>query len=234
VPPFDLDRREATGADYAACVEAGACAGPPDTRGCPARYWETAGLPAACVTWEEARAFCAWAGKRLPSEAEWEYAARAGRDDRWFWWGEKYDWMHANNLGVGGRDQFREAAPPGSFGPDPYGSFDLIGNAAEWVQDCYGSSYLGGPKDGSAREWEGCERRVKRGGSWKDDATLLRVSSRLGVIATERDRSLGFRCARSIPASEKSGKGETGETGETGMTSKARENRENDAKPSLN
>jgi len=199
VAPFDLDRREVTGDDYKACVEAGACVRPPDTPGCPARYSSSGGLPVACVSWEEARGFCAWAGKRLPSESEWEYAARAGFEDRWFWWGEKYDWMHANNLGVGGRDQWREAAPQGSFGPDPYGLFDMIGNAAEWVEDCYHSSYLGAPKDGSAREEKGCERRVRRGGSWKDDATLLRVSARLGIVASDRDRSLGFRCARSLP-----------------------------------
>lgn len=234
VRAFDLDRREVTGADYQACVAAGACAPPPDTRGCPAGYADSGDLPAACVAWEEARAFCAWAGKRLPSEAEWEYAARAGFNDRWFWWGEKYDWMHANNLGVGGRDQWREAAPPGSFGPDPYGFYDLIGNAAEWVQDCYHPSLLGAPRDGSAWEEGACERRVRRGGSWKDDATLLRVSARLGVIATDRDRSLGFRCARSIPDLPPGEKSEKGEKGETSMTSKARENRENDAKPSLN
>jgi formylglycine-generating enzyme required for sulfatase activity len=206
VAPFDLDRREVTGGEYAACVEAGACPAGADSPACPAAYSRSGDLPVACVSWEEARAFCAWAGKRLPSEAEWEYAARAGRDDRWFWWGEKYDWMWANNLGVGGRDRWREAAPPGSFGPDPYGLYDMIGNAAEWVQDCYHPSLLGAPRDGASWEEAACGRRVRRGGSWKDDATLLRVSARLGVVPQERDRSLGFRCARSFPPPAAGGK----------------------------
>lgn len=199
IPAFDLDQREITMGDYRACVETGKCTPPKESPYCPWKDPAKTNLPAACVAWEQARAYCTWAHKRLPSEAEWEWAARAGTVPRLFSWGNEYDWMHANGLGVGGRDAWLQSAPVRSFAPNDYGLFDMEGNASEWVEDCYHESYLGSPKDGSAWTEPGCPRRVIRGGSWRDDATLLRVSARLSVDASKGEPFIGFRCARSIP-----------------------------------
>ena len=196
---FDLDQREVTAGDYRACVKAGGCTPPGESSSCP---WADPGKtdnPIACVSWEQARTYCAWARKRLPSEAEWEWAARGGPASRLFSWGNEYDWMHANGLGVGGRDVWPQASPVRSFPPNTYGLHDMEGNAAEWVEDCYHDSYFGSPKDGGAWTEPGCPRRVIRGGSWRDDATLLRVSARISADPLKGEPFIGFRCARSIP-----------------------------------
>jgi len=196
VRAFDLDQREVTFGDYRACVSAGACTAPRESPYCSGAGVVGNDLPAVCVSWAQARAFCAWAGKRLPSESEWEWAARAGTAPRLFSWGNEYDWMHANGLGEGGRDTWLKAAPVRSFPPNAYGLHDMEGNAAEWVEDCYHDSYLGSPRDGSARAEPDCRRRVIRGGSWRDDATLLRVSSRISAEASKGEPFIGSRCAR--------------------------------------
>ena len=140
--------------------------------------------PVACVGWHDAQAYVTWlSGKtghtyRLPSEAEWEYAARAGTQTANYWGdGETEQCAYANgvskgmkfswsaSLGVECDDGYEGTAPVGSFKPNGFGLYDMIGNVWEWTQDCWTQKYNGAPIDGEAWEWEGCDKRVLRGGS---------------------------------------------------------------------
>jgi len=193
---FWLDRNEVTNADYRRCVDAGACTRPGRTEAFddPNR----AAHPVLWVSWYQARDYARWAGKRLPSELEWERAARAGSDSR-FPWGEKWDPARGNAFDTEGPDRWGAEAPVSSFPANPWGIHDLIGNAAEWVQDVYHTSYAGGPMDG--RPWEQEtgpiveRRRVIRGGSYSDSASRQRVSRRVVRKPTDNHRTTGFRCA---------------------------------------
>ncbi len=193
---FWIDRHEVTNADYRRCVEAGDCTPPSRTE-----FYDDpnrASYPVLWVTWFQAREYAVWAGKRLPSEVEWERAARAGSNDR-FPWGERWEAGGGNAFDVDGPDRWVSEAPIGSFGANRWGIHDLVGNAAEWVQDVYHLSYAGGPKDG--RPWEqetgpiAERRRVIRGGSYIDPPSRQRVSRRSERKPTEDHRTTGFRCA---------------------------------------
>ncbi len=193
---FWIDRTEVTNAAYARCVAAGACT-PPHRTG---RYQDPdfASDPVLWVDWEQARAYAAWAGKRLPSEAEWEYAARAGAASR-YPWGEEWQDGRANGFGVKGIDRWIGAAPVGVFPPNRWGILDMIGNASEWVEDVYHSRYDGAPTDG--RPWGRSPGdppdadRVLRGGSFLDFPPGLRVSARDHRAPNDWGRTTGFRCA---------------------------------------
>jgi formylglycine-generating enzyme required for sulfatase activity len=173
--------------------------------------------PVACVSWTEAAAYAAWLAKkterpyRLPSEAEWEYAARAGSARR-FPWGENpddacqyanlYDESTREIYPLGEqpalcRDGFADLAPVGALRPNAFGLFDMIGNVAEWVEDCYTASSVGRPHDGRAWVWTGgCPRRVQRGGSWLSPPTAADSTARVGAPMNERSDWVGFRVAR--------------------------------------
>jgi formylglycine-generating enzyme required for sulfatase activity len=217
VADFWLDRTEVTVGAYAACVRAGKCGEPePYTpeRGnyrvfCNWRHPEgRAAHPINCVDYEQATAFCTWAGKRLPSEEEWEYAARAGAENRKFPWGN--DQPNATRLNAcgdectknliaqrfpGGKpmysvnDGWPETAPVGSFpaGASKHGVLDLAGNVWEWTSSLY-ATY-----DGKSSE----PKRVLRGGSWGGgDARTERATNRFRLDPSSRAQFLGFRCAR--------------------------------------
>lgn len=212
---FEIDRREVTTREYRECVAAGRCDMRPlvaaDTRFVRDEW------PVVNVTWQDAAAYCAWRGKRLPTEAEWEKAAR-GTDGRRWPWGDVDRDDGANrgapthavddppplngadvpDTGPDASDGWKIMAPPGSFpwGKSPYGLHDMAGNVSEWVADWYGEDgYAGqstvdptGPRSGT--------HKVVRGGSFYEWRLLSRTYFRWRAHPSERSIVRGFRCAR--------------------------------------
>lgn len=174
--------------------------------------------PAVCLDWRDAEAFIAWLNGRartarpelgnrnpyrLPSEAEWEYAARAGTNTV-RWWGDDIGKGNANCNGCGTRWDNRLLAPVDSFPANPFGVVGMLGNAWEWTADCWHPSYVGAPADGSAWKDSFCVRRVIRGGAWNNVPIFIRSASRAGAQesgAADYDYSTltGFRLARDLP-----------------------------------
>ncbi|HKC16441.1 MAG TPA: formylglycine-generating enzyme family protein [Steroidobacteraceae bacterium] len=177
--------------------------------------------PVVCVSWEEARDYTRWLSRktghdyRLLSESEWEYSARAGASGQAHW-GDRPtdDCRYANGVDkqlafrfpqltwddvIPCDDGFVYTAPVGSFKPNAFGLYDMMGNAFEWVADCWSENYLGAPADGSARSTGNCESRVNRGGSWTSNPTGLRAAHRGNDDArVTRVVDLGFRVARAL------------------------------------
>jgi formylglycine-generating enzyme required for sulfatase activity len=163
--------------------------------------------PVIRVSWNEAVDYAAWLSKqtgkryRLPTEAEWEYAARGGTETA-YWWGNEMKPGLANCISCGTRPEDRQTAPVGSFKPNPFGLFDTAGNVREWVQDCWHDNYQGAPSDGSA--WEknqngNCNGRVHRGGAFRSvNKGNVRSSSRAMYRADARPDHVGFRLVREI------------------------------------
>lgn len=203
--PFAMGVYEVTFAQWDACAAAGYC-----TRGVDDAGWGRGARPVINVSWDDVQAFLRWMNSqvdgnpyRLPSEAEWEYAARAGSDTA-FWWGNRISPDQANYRGTtaynnGPTGVYREQTlPVGSFAANPFGLFDVHGNVWEWVQDCYADSYAGARTDGSARSSSGCSLRVLRGGSWSSDPGLLRSAGRNWLRPDLRVNYSGFRLARTL------------------------------------
>jgi formylglycine-generating enzyme required for sulfatase activity/thiol-disulfide isomerase/thioredoxin len=200
---FDLMKTEVTVGQYRACVRAGACTEPDVGFDCNYEESGREDHPVNCVDWNQVQAFATWAGGRLPTEAEWEYAARSGGKKRKYPWGnEKPTCAHAVMTEFAGRKGCgkKRTWPVCSKrrGNSRHGVCDLAGNVWEWVQDSWHDSYRGAPSDGSAWAWEGGNIGVRRGGSWYSDASWMRAAVRRWKGHADTSGVDGFRLARSI------------------------------------
>ena len=195
--PFLIGAYEVTAAEWDACLREGGCRvsteGGPDGR-----------LPASNLSWDDAQGYVAWLSKktgrayRLPSEAEWEYAASGGKTTA-YWWGNEVGKGNASCSDCGSPWDGKGPAPVGSFKPNPFGLFDVNGNLWEWTMDCSNPSYKGAPADGSAWLRGDCITRVLRGGAWNLGSEYLRTTRRHHYDRDVRYYLHGFRVARSLP-----------------------------------
>ena len=166
--------------------------------------WGRGGRPVINVSWENAQAYATWLSDetgedyRLPSDSEWEYAARAGTTTQYSW-GQDIGRNRANCGDCGSRWDGDETAPAGSFAPNAWGLHDMHGNVLEWVEDCWHENYARAPRDGSAwTSGRNCGRRVLRGGSWGDHPAYLRSADRrFGDVGARYDH-IGFRVSRPL------------------------------------
>ena len=196
--PLAVSKFEVTFEQWDACVAVGTCAHVPDSN------MGRGTQPVINVTWDHVQQYVAWFSKmtgrpyRLLSEAEWEYAARAGTTTAYSW-GDEIGKNNANCNGCGSEWDSRRTAPVGSFAPNQFGLYDMHGNVWEWVEDCLHTNYEGAPKDGSAWIAQGdCNNRVIRGGSWIGYAVGLRSALRFWFSADDHGTDLGFRVARTL------------------------------------
>lgn len=156
--------------------------------------WSSDNYPVVNVTWDEALAFCRWLGGRLPTEAEWEYAARGGTAGTQYPRGNDITHDEANFDGVGGTDQFVKAAPVASFPANGFGLYDTLGNVWEWCLDWYQEDYYTHSPDRDPQGPESGQKKVVRGGSFTSDPGRLRLSYRSSLKPAERWLFTGFRC----------------------------------------
>ena len=167
------------------------------------RGWGRGRRPVINVSWDEAKDYVEWlssetgATYRLPSEAEWEYAARAETATK-YGWGNEIGANRANCVNDHCGDQWKYTAPVGSFPPNGFGLYDMHGNVWEWVEDCWNGSYAGAPTDGGAWRSGDCATRVLRGGSWYVDPWVLRAAYRYRFTTGVRVSDYGFRVARTL------------------------------------
>jgi len=205
VPLFEIGKYEVTVGEYKSCVDAGQCVAPRDKAYSSYCNWGVSGredYPVNCVTWDQSRAYCEWAGKRLCSESEWEMASR-GTDGRKYPWGNEtatceYAVMYEGGNGCGTGSTMAVGSKPA--GASPYGAMDMSGNVYEWVEDDYHDSYTGAPINGSA--WVDDPRtpfRVERGGAFNSYVYgLLRSSHRNYVYLADCNGGIGARCCKSL------------------------------------
>ena len=195
---FAVGKYEVTFGEWDACVADGGCSHHPDDWG-----WGRGNHPVMNVSWEDAQDFVGWISRktgrtyRLPSEAEWEYAARAGARTRYSW-GDEIGSGHANCDGCGPRWDLEGTAPVGSFIANGFGLFDVHGNVMEWVADCWRGGTSGSEGGRTPPNRGKCGERVLRGGSWREVPWFLRSASRHSTNPDARGYVYGFRIARTL------------------------------------
>jgi formylglycine-generating enzyme required for sulfatase activity len=194
IKPFEMSKFPVTVRQWNECVAAKVCQYVPTGE-------DTA--PVTNVSWSDAQQFLTWLSQitqqsfRLPSEAEWEYAARGGTDTN-YWWGDQLQQGMANCKGcIDGYDS-TQPLKVGNLKPNPFGLYDMGGNVDQWVEDCWHSSYQGAPVDGSPWIEQDCLSHVVRSGSWKNDQSYVRSASRDHYDTNVRYPTHGFRVARSL------------------------------------
>jgi formylglycine-generating enzyme required for sulfatase activity len=181
--------------------------------------WQSPGFrqtdrdPVVCVSWSDAQAYVSWLNEEvrrgtnggrpagpyhLPTEAEWEYAARAGQQTA-RWWGNDVGSDNAVCDGCGSRWDEKSTAPVGSLRPNQFGLFDMLGNVWEWTEDCWNPRYVGAPSDGEARTTGDCTHRVMRGGDWAGPTWMVRSASRATIGLSDASNFFGFRVAKTLP-----------------------------------
>jgi formylglycine-generating enzyme required for sulfatase activity len=197
VRPFAIGQYPVTVAEWRACVLDGGCSSTP-------RMVHPADrTPVHNLSWDDAEQYVAWIARktgakyRLPSEAEWEYAAR-GNTQTSYWWGDEPGVALANCSDCGGKQDRFTPLPVDAFRANPFGLYDINGGVAEWVADCWYPNYQGAPPDGSVRDRKACQSRVLRGGSFRNDHTNITATNRNFYDASVRYLEHGFRVALSL------------------------------------
>lgn len=203
---FALGKYDVTFDEWDACTADGGCNGyrPPD------EGWGQGSRPVINVSWDDAQSYIGWLTRktgrhyRLPTESEWEYAARAGSPTT-YWWGAGASHEFANYGAdkccsgfAQGADRWEATSPVGSFPPNPFGLFDMNGNVMQFVADCWHPSYAGAPADASAWLDEPCGMQIVRGGSWNSPPAYIRSADRIFIPASTRANIIGFRVARDL------------------------------------
>ncbi|QYD71268.1 SUMF1/EgtB/PvdO family nonheme iron enzyme [Paraburkholderia edwinii] len=195
--PFAIGKYEVTVEQWNACADANVCPR------LSAENNSVKNAPARDLSWDDAQLYVKWLAKttgrpyRLPTEAEWEYADRAGTTSK-YWWGEQMRKGQANCKDCG--DPWHKEGPEsvGTFAANPYGLHDMNGSVWEWVSDCWHNSYQGAPNDGHVWDAPGCNMRVIRGGSWREGADYMLTSTRFKYSQSVRQSQDGFRVAKDL------------------------------------
>jgi len=203
---FYMDIYEVTNARYTECVTAGVCSAPPESvSDARISYYgnaQFADYPVIYVSWDDANAYCTWRGARLPTEAEWEYAAHDGLDGKLYPWGNESPLCQKGAVNGAKFDDDAscndtDTEPIGSFAPNGYGLYDMAGNVWEWVADWYDESYYQNSPAENPTGPESGEARALRGGSWNYLVDNLRLSYRVGFAPSIGYSDFSFRCSRS-------------------------------------
>jgi formylglycine-generating enzyme required for sulfatase activity len=195
--PFAVSKFAVTFDEWDACVVLGGCSQASDSG------FGRGKRPVINVNWDDAQQYVAWLSRmtgrpyRLLTEAEWEYAARAGSATAYFW-GDEIGVGNANCKGCGNQGENRETSPVGLFKPNAFGLYDMHGNVWQWVEDCYHGDYEEAPADGSAWTSGDCSIHVVRGGAWNLEPQFVRSAFRVRFTTVGRDFNLGFRVGRTL------------------------------------
>jgi formylglycine-generating enzyme required for sulfatase activity len=210
VKAFQMSRYPITFAEWDQCLAEGGCNKyQPSDSG-----WGRGERPVINISWNDAQSYIAWLNAkvlgrpstgsgdgpyRLPTEAEWEYAARAGTTTRYYW-GNDIGMGHANCDGCSTQWDGDRTAPVSAFHPNPWNLYGMAGNVMQWTADCWSDDYTDAPKEGEKPSTAGnCSRHVVRGGSWRDNPASLRSAYRDWYGTGRRENYLGFRVASDLP-----------------------------------